>query len=70
MWQEGVLNVAAEHVDEGRDRRRTYHRRFRFSKEVDEDGISATYRNGVLKVTLPIIGCHTSRGRSIKVTGE
>lgn len=70
VWQDGVLNVAAEHVDEERDRRRTYHRRFRFPKEVDDEGISATYRNGVLEVTLPIVGSHRSRGREIEVTGE
>ena len=53
-WDDGVLNVAAEHVDEDRGRRRTYHRRFRFPKDVDEDAISATYRNDVLEARLPV----------------
>lgn len=52
-WDDGVLNVAAEHVDEDRGRKKTYHRRFRFPREVDEDAIAASYTNGVLEVTLP-----------------
>lgn len=53
-WDDGVLNVAAEHVDDDRDRRKTFHRRFRFPKRVDEDAINAEYTNGVLEVELPI----------------
>ena len=53
-WDRGVLNVAAEHVDEERGRKRTFHRRFRFPKDVDTEAIDAAYRNGVLEVTLPI----------------
>jgi HSP20 family protein len=34
-WDRGVLNVAADHVDEERGRKRTFHRRFRFPKDVD-----------------------------------
>jgi HSP20 family protein len=48
MWDDGVRNVAAEHVDEDRGRTRTYHRRFRFPKDVDTGAISAFYTNGVL----------------------
>ncbi|WP_336037563.1 Hsp20/alpha crystallin family protein [Halobacterium yunchengense] len=68
-WDDGVLNVAAEHVDEGRGRKRTYHRRFRFPKEIDEDEISASYTNGVLEVTLPAHEDAVTRGKTIPVEG-
>jgi HSP20 family protein len=56
VWDDGVLNVAAEHEDDGRNRRRTYHRRFRFPKAVADDDIAASYTNGVLEVRLPVKG--------------
>ncbi len=65
-WDDGVLNVAAEHEEEARNERRTYHRRFRFPKEVIEEDIAASYQNGVLEVTLPIEGPATG-GREIEV---
>jgi len=68
-WDGGVLNVSAEHVDEGRGRKKTYHRRFRFPKEIDEDEISASYNNGVLEVTLPITAEATARGETIPIEG-
>ena len=68
-WHDGVLNVAAEHVDEDRGRKRTYHRRFRFPKDVDDDDITASYRNGVLEVRLPVRDDSTTHGRSIPVEG-
>ncbi|MXR40214.1 Hsp20 family protein [Halobaculum sp. WSA2] len=68
-WDEGVLNVAAEHVDEKRGRRKTYHRRFRFPREIDEDAISARYENGVLEVTLPAVVDATATGTTIPVEG-
>jgi HSP20 family protein len=67
-WDDGVLNVAAEHVDEEREQKKTYHRRFRFPKAVDEDAITAEYTNGVLEVTLPAVD-ETARGESIPVQG-
>ncbi len=66
-WDNGVLNVAAEHVDDERGRKRTYHRRFRFPKDIDEDGIAAQYRNGVLEVTLPMEIDAASHGTTIPV---
>jgi HSP20 family protein len=66
-WDDGVLNVAAEHVDESRGRERTYSRRFRLPKDVDEDAIEATYRNGVLEVRLPIAEAPHLRGREIPI---
>ncbi|WP_281193611.1 Hsp20/alpha crystallin family protein [Halorubrum sp. F4] len=53
-WNDGTLNVAGEHEDEFRGTRRTYHRRFRFPKTIDEDAIEAEYRNGILPVRLPM----------------
>jgi HSP20 family protein len=54
-WDSGVLNVAGEHEDEARGARRTYHRRFRFPKTIDEDDIEATHQNGVLTVRFPVV---------------
>ena len=68
-WQEGVLNVAAEHTDKERGRKRTYHRRFRFPRAVDDDGIGADYRNGVLEVTLPATEGGSTQGKHIPVEG-
>lgn len=68
-WDDGVLNVVAEHVDEARDRQRSYSRRFRFPKEVEEDAIAAEYRNGVLEVRLPISDRPHLQGREIPIEG-
>ena len=67
-WDDGVLNVAAEHVDEGRGRKKTYHRRFRFPRDVEQDDIEASYTNGVLEVTLPA-ATTTTRGDPIPIEG-
>ncbi|MFB6091253.1 MAG: Hsp20/alpha crystallin family protein [Halobellus sp.] len=68
-WDDGVLNIAAEHVDEERGRKRTYHRRFRFPKDVDEDAIEATYTNGVLEITLPLEEQAATHGKTIPIEG-
>jgi HSP20 family protein len=68
-WDDGVLNVAAEHVDESRGRKKTYHRRFRFPKDVDGDDITARYENGVLEVTLPTLEETAARGKAIPIEG-
>jgi HSP20 family protein len=68
-WNDGVLNVAAEREDEARGTRRTYHRRFRFPKEVDDEAIAAEYTNGILEVTLPVTTGATARGTPIDVEG-
>lgn len=64
-WRDGQLNVAAEREGPG-DRAKTYHRSFRFPREIDEDGISAEYRNGVLEVTLPVASTPVS-GTEIEI---
>jgi len=66
-WDSGVLNIAAEHDDEGRNRRRTYHRRFRFPKDIDDESITAEYTNGILEVRLPVQTGATVSGTEIEV---
>jgi HSP20 family protein len=67
-WNDGLLNVAAERDDEKRGER-TYHRRFRFPKDVDDDAIEAQYENGILEVRLPVQSSPTIDGKRIEVTG-
>ncbi len=66
-WDDGVLNVAGEHEDEFRNTRRTYHRRFRFPKTVDDDAIEASYQNGILTITLPIVVDAAATGTEIEI---
>ncbi|PSQ01280.1 molecular chaperone Hsp20 [Halobacteriales archaeon QS_4_69_31] len=66
-WDAGILNIAAENEDEHRNSRRTYHRRFRFPKDVDDDAIRAEYTNGILEVRLPVETGATVTGREIEV---
>lgn len=66
-WDDGLLNVAAEHVDESRDRKKTFHRRFRFPKEIDDGEIDAVYTNGVLEVRLPVLEGATAQGKTIPI---
>jgi HSP20 family protein len=66
-WDDGVLNVAAEHEDADRGEQRTYHRRFRFPREVREEEITAEYTNGILEVRLPAETGPSTSGRTIEV---
>jgi len=66
-WDDGVLNISAEQEDDERGQMRRYHRRFRFPKRVDDDGIEARYNNGILEVRLPIETGATVSGREIEV---
>ncbi|WP_435194764.1 Hsp20/alpha crystallin family protein [Natronomonas sp. EA1] len=68
-WDDGQLNVAAEHVDDAHDRKKTYHRSFRLPKDIEESEITASYRNGVLEVTLPIPADAPPKGTRIEVEG-
>jgi len=68
-WDEGVLNIAGEHIDEERGLQRTYHRRFRFPKQIDDEDITAEYNNGVLEIWLPIPEQARVSGREIPVQG-
>jgi len=53
-WDDGVLNVAAQHEDESRSHRKTFHQRFRFPKTIEDGAITAEYANGILEVRLPV----------------
>jgi HSP20 family protein len=64
-WTDGHLHVAAEVSEEGR--RRVVTRRLSFPKEIDPDGITAAYDDGVLEVTLPIVGEQRPRALRIDV---
>ncbi|MGM0604544.1 MAG: Hsp20/alpha crystallin family protein [Halobacteriota archaeon] len=66
-WDESVLNIAAEHENEVRGQRRTYHRRFRFPKTIEEDDISAQYKNGILEIRLPVLTGATATGTEIPI---
>jgi HSP20 family protein len=66
-WDDGVLNIAGEHTDDARNRRRTYHRRFRFPKSVADEDITAQYRNGILEVRLPVLEDATTQGTQIDI---
>jgi HSP20 family protein len=68
-WHEGRLRVSAEHVDEGRNRKRTYHRTFRMPRAIEPEDVTARYRNGVLEVTLPAQPGASEAGHSIEVEG-
>jgi HSP20 family protein len=68
-WDDGVLNIAAEHEDEKRGEQKTYHRRFRFPKTVDDENIVAQYNNGILEVRLPVMTGATTRGKQIEIQG-
>jgi len=66
-WDDGVLNIAADHEDERRGERTTYHRRFRFPKTIDDEDIAAEYTNAVLEVRLPVLTGATARGSEIEI---
>ena len=68
-WDDGILNIAAEHRDEERQQRKTYHRRFRFPKTIDDEAIAAEYTNGILEVRLPVMTSATTRGKEIEIRG-
>lgn len=68
-WDEGVLNIAAEHTDNARGEQRAYHRRFRFPKSVDESEIYAQYDSGILEVRLPIVTETGLSGTEIEIQG-
>ncbi|MFC5279396.1 Hsp20/alpha crystallin family protein [Halorubrum rubrum] len=66
-WDDGMLNVSGEHEDETRGTRRTYHRRFRFPKTIDDEEIEAEYENGILTVRLPIAVDAVMTGTEIEI---
>ena len=51
-WHDSRLHVEAEHHEDGDTR--VYNRHVSVPHEVDPEGITATYDDGVLEVNLPI----------------
>lgn len=66
-WNDGGLNIAAETFDEKKDRKRTYHRKFRLPKDVQEEEIEAHYDKGILEVHIPIEEGSSLRGREVPI---
>jgi HSP20 family protein len=64
-WIDGHLSVAAEVTRDGRNR--VVSRRLSVPKRIDPSGISARFEDGVLEVTLPIVGEEPPDGVSIEV---
>ncbi len=77
LVEEGVLTIRGEKKSETEDKDRGYSERYygRFERRialpsnVDERGANATFRDGVLTVTLPK-SADTERGRRIPINGE
>lgn len=66
-WQDGTLHVSAEPDDVQSDPSSVFHRRVGVPKAIDADGIRAEYDDGVLEVSLPIVGDHAEHGRRIEI---
>lgn len=62
-----VLSATHDEGDETSSRRRSIAERVSLSKPVAEDEISASYRNGVLEVHLPIVEGAVERGHRIDI---
>ena len=77
LVEDGVLTIRGEKKSETEDKERGYSERYygRFERRialpsnVDEHGANATFRDGVLTVTLPK-SPEAERGRRIPITGE
>lgn len=66
-WRDGALHVSDEPGDVLSDPSSVYHRRIGVPKAIDESGISASYADGVLEVTLPIVGDRPDCGRAVPI---
>lgn len=77
LVEDGVLTIRGEKKSETEDKERGYSERYygRFERRialpsnVDEHGANATFRDGVLTVTLPK-SPEAERGHRIPITGE
>ena len=75
LLQDGVLTVRGEKKSESENRNRTYSERFygRFERQiplaldVDDSAVSATFRNGVLMVTVPKSARAVERSKRIPI---
>jgi HSP20 family protein len=76
LMEDGVLTIRGEKKSETQDKDRGYSERYygRFERRiglpsnVDEQGANATFRDGVLTVTLPK-SAEAERGRRIPING-
>lgn len=66
-WRHRRLHVSAERRADG-ERARVYHRSIGLPKSIDDEGIDASYEDGVLEVVLPISEKQDT-GREISVRG-
>ena len=77
LMEDGVLTIRGEKKSETEDKERGYSERYygRFERRValpsnvDEGGANATFKDGVLTVTLPK-SAEAERGRRIPINGE
>ena len=77
LMEDGVLTIRGEKKSETEDKDRGYSERYygRFERRValpsnvDEGGANATFRDGVLTVTLPK-SAEAERGRRIPINGD
>jgi len=71
--QDGVLTIAAERKEGNEDEpafsARSVRRSFTLD-DIDEERISAQYKNGVLRVTLPKAQAVEAAARKIAISGE
>jgi HSP20 family protein len=75
LLQDGVLSLRGEKKVENESRNRTFSERFygrferqlSFDREVDEDHVNATFRNGVLTVMVPKTAQVVERSKRIPI---
>lgn len=67
-WDDGVLQIDAAHTNDEYGREKSFHRRFRITKDVEPDDIEASYNNGVLEVRVPVDE-ETNSGTEIPIDG-
>ncbi|MBX6323136.1 MAG: Hsp20/alpha crystallin family protein [Rhodospirillaceae bacterium] len=78
LLADGVLTLRGEKRSESEDRERQFSERFygRFERripldaEIDEDKVSASFKNGVLTVTLPKTAQAQAKARRIAINGR
>jgi HSP20 family protein len=75
LLQDGVLTLRGEKKLESESRNRTFSERFygrferqlSFDRAVDEDNVNATFRNGVLTITVPKTAQVVERSKRIPI---
>ena len=69
-FDDGALSISADHetTDETSARSRHVHERVTLPKAVKEEEITASYRNGVLEIHLPVVDEERDAGRTIEIS--